>query len=243
MKMRQWFAIACGFALIAGATGASGQAGSNAAASDLDGLVKVKSNRLDQVYLRPGADFRRYTKVMLNPTQVTFDKNWLTDLNNRNSRIAVLQGTSVADADRIAEEARSDLRDVFADAFRSSGYEIVATPGPDVLGLSLRVIDLHINAPKTVTEALPSRVYTSDAGHATLALEVRDSTTGALLGRFVDRRTAGYRGGPRRPSVRITTTASNQFDFESLFGLWARSCIDELRVQSPVAMNVPAQKN
>jgi hypothetical protein len=241
MKMCQWFAIACGVALIAGAAGASGQAGSNAAASDLDGLVKVQSNRLDQVYLRPGADFRRYTKVILNPTQITFDKNWLMDLNNH--PIAVLQGTTVADAERIAEEVRSSLRDVFADAFRGAGYEIVAAPGADVLGLSLRVIDLHINAPKTVTQALPSRVYTSDAGHATLALEVRDSTTGTLLGRFVDRRTAGYRGGARRPSVRITMPASNQFDFESLFGLWARSCIDELRVQSPVAMNVPAQKN
>jgi hypothetical protein len=239
MKIRQWFAIACGVALIAGATGASGQAGSAAAASDLDGLVKVKSNRLDQVYLRPGADFRRYTKIMLTPTQVTFDKSWLTDLNSRNSRIAVLQGTTVADAERIAEDVRSGLRDGFANAFRNAGYEIVSAPGADVLGLSVRVIDLYINAPATVTQALPSRVYTKDAGHATLALEVRDSTTGALLERVVDRRTAGYRGGPR--SFRITTTASNQIDFESLFDVWARSCIDELKAQSPVAMNVPAQ--
>jgi hypothetical protein len=101
------------------------------------------------------------------------------------------------------------------------------------------VFDLYINAPKTVTQALPSRVYTYDAGHATLALEVRDSATGTLLGRVVDYRTAGYRGGPR--SMRITTTASNQFDFESMFDVWATSCIDELKAQSPLAVNVPAQ--
>jgi hypothetical protein len=239
MKIRQWFAIACGVALIGGATGASGQAGGDAAATDLDGLIKVKSNRLDQVYLRPSADFRRYTKVMLSPTQVTFAKNWLAELNSRNSRIAVLQGTTAEDADRIAQDVRSGLRNAFTETFRRAGYEVVSAPGPDVLGLSVRVFDLYINAPKTVTQALPSRVYTYDAGHATLALEVRDSATGTLLGRVVDYRTAGYRGGPR--SMRITTTASNQFDFESMFDVWATSCIDELKAQSPLAVNVPAQ--
>jgi hypothetical protein len=237
MRIRQWFAIACGVALIAGATVARGQTNSGAASNNLDGLVEIKSKQFDKVYVRPGADFRGYTKVMLDPTQVTFAKNWITDMNHH--RIAVLQGTTVADADRIAEDVRSSLRNVFSDVFRSAGYEIVAAPGADVLGFSLRVIDLYINAPKTVTQALPSRVYTQDAGQATLALEIRDSTTGALLGRFVDRHVAGYRGGPR--AVRITTTTSNQFDFESLFGVWARNCIDELKAQTPVAMSVPAQ--
>jgi Protein of unknown function (DUF3313) len=164
--------------------------------------------------------------------------NTLKDLNEH--RIAVLQGTTVANADRIAGEMRSGLRDTFANTFRNAGYEIVAAPGADVLGVSLRVFDLYINAPATVTQALPSRVYTHDAGEATLPLEVRDSTTGALLGRIVDHRIAGNRGGPR--SLRITTTASNQFDFESLFNVWARYCIDELKAQSPVAMNAPAQR-
>src|SRR5664279_311742 len=105
MRFRQWFAMACGVALVAGTTAAHGQAASDAASNDRDGLVEVKSKRLDHVYLRPGADFRGYTKVMLDPTQVTFASNWLTDLNNR--RIAVLQGTTAADADRIADQMRS----------------------------------------------------------------------------------------------------------------------------------------
>jgi hypothetical protein len=253
MRIRQWFAIACGAALIAGAAVAAaqpdssaasraqpGQAGSGAASSALDGLVEVKSQRFDHVYLRPGADFRGYAKIMLSPTQVTFAKNWLEDMNHH--RIAVLQGTTAADAERIAEGMRSGLRNVFADAFRRAGYQTVTAPGVDVLGISLRVSDLYINAPDTVIHALPSRVYTYDAGHATLELEVRDSGTGALLGRVVDRRTAGYRGGSRA-DVRITTPASNRFDFESLFGTWARYCIDELKAQLPVAMNAPAPKS
>jgi hypothetical protein len=35
--------------------------------TEWDGLVQVPSKRLDHVYLQPGADFRGYTKVMLDP--------------------------------------------------------------------------------------------------------------------------------------------------------------------------------
>src|SRR6185369_11422410 len=36
----------------------------------------------DYVYLLPGADFRAYNKVMLDPTELAFKKNWLRDYNN-----------------------------------------------------------------------------------------------------------------------------------------------------------------
>jgi hypothetical protein len=34
-----------------------------------DGLVEVKAKRLDAAFLAPGADFRPYTKLMVDPTQ------------------------------------------------------------------------------------------------------------------------------------------------------------------------------
>jgi hypothetical protein len=237
MSIRQWIAVACGVALVAGAAEVAGQAGSGAAASDVDGLVQIKSRNFDRAYLRPGADFRGYGKVMFSPAQVTFAGDWLTNMNH--NRIAVLQGTSVADADRIAESVRAGLLKVFSDVLGRAGYEIVTASGPGVLGFSLSVVDLYINAPKTVTQALPSRVYTHDAGHATLALDIRDATTGVLLARFVDRRTAGIRGDPR-PGVGVTTTVTNQFDFENLFGLWASGSVAALKAQSPVAMSMPS---
>lgn len=238
MRIRQWFAIACGVAFIAGATNAPGQAASAAPADDLDGLVQVKSKDFDRVYVRPGVDFRAYTKVTLDPTQVAFAATWLYDMNFH--RIAVLQGTTAADADRIAQDVRSGLRNAFSDQFQRAGYEIVAAPGAGVLGLSVGVVDLYINAPASVTQALPGRTYTYEAGRATLVLEVHDSATGALLARVVDRRMAGIRGGPW-PNVRITTPATNRFDFGSLFTLWAQNSVDELKSASRLAMNAPAQ--
>ncbi len=237
MKIRQWLALSCAFALSALATGACGQAAGGPASNAPEGLVRVESSQLDQVYLRPGVDFRRYTKVIFDPIPVAFDKLWLTDMNF--NKIAVLQGTSPAAAQRIAVATGASLHNVFEGAFHQAGYETVAETTPGVLQLSLSLTDLYINAPKTITQALPaSRVLTHDAGRAVLGLDVRDAVTGELLARFVDYQTAGIRA---RPSIRLTTTASNQFDFESMFGLWALRCIDELKSPSPVAMAMPAQ--
>src|SRR4029453_17133082 len=164
MNIRRWLA----FALIAPLAGGN----FNAAAADPrpDGLVQVSSKRLDEVYLRPESDFRRYTKVMLLPWQVAFAKNWLKDMNDH--RIAVLQGTSPQDAENIAQEMGAGLEKAFARAFQNSGYEIVATPAPDVLSVSVRLGDVYVNAPDSVTLALPSRVYTTAAGRATLSFEI-----------------------------------------------------------------------
>lgn len=237
MRIRHWFVIACGAALLAGATVAAAQADTSAASSDLDGLVRVKSTRFDEVYLRPAADFRGYTRVMLNRAEVTFATNWRKDLNSQ--RIALLQTTTPEAADRIAGKMRRGLGDSFANAFKRAGYEIVAAPGANVLSLSLRVIDLSITAPDTITVSVPGRVYTFDAGAATLVLEVRDSTTKVLLGRVVDRRTAGDRGS-FRSSLLIMTPVSNRDDFGRLFDLWARSYVQSLegqKAQPPVVMN------
>jgi len=239
MNTRQWFAIVLGAALLAGTSGAIGQATRDAASIDVDGLVRVKSRQLDQVYLKPGVDFRRYSKIVFDPVQVTFAKDWMFEMNR--NKIAVLQGTTAADAERIAVDTRASLRKSFAAAFRNAGYETVAAPGTDVLGLSLGLSDLYITAPASVTQALPaSRVYTHDAGHGTLALDIRDSATGVLLARFVDRQIAGNTRGASRPSVRAATTASNQYDFENMFNLWALRCTNELKTQVPMAKAVSA---
>lgn len=63
-------------AAIASAILLAGVAAAAKPPSTWDGLVLVGSKRLDLVYLQPGADFRGYSKVMLDPTEVAFHKNW-----------------------------------------------------------------------------------------------------------------------------------------------------------------------
>jgi len=243
MRIRHGLAVACAAALLAGgASLAAAETGGSAASSDWEGLVKVKSKRLDAVYLLPGADFRGYTKVMLDPTQVAFNRNWMRDVNQR--PLDLSRRINAEDAQQIAEQARTGFGDIFARAFKDAGYEIAGAPAADVLRLSPRIVNMYINAPENLTTSLRTRVYTVDAGEATLVLEVRDSTTGALLGRAVDTRTAGDRGNFRL-SINVTSTVSNRADFESLFDTWARICVkglEELKAQSPVALAARAPK-
>src|SRR3569832_1080868 len=41
-----------------------------------DGLSLVKLKGLDAAYARPGADFTIYNKIIIDPIQVAFSKNW-----------------------------------------------------------------------------------------------------------------------------------------------------------------------
>src|SRR5690348_9532137 len=45
-------------------------------ATDADGLIRVSVSGIDEVYARPKADLSPYNKVMLDPIEVAFRKDW-----------------------------------------------------------------------------------------------------------------------------------------------------------------------
>ena len=180
-----------------------------------DGLAKVRSKNADALYLLPGADFRPYTKVQLDPTEVAFRQNWQRDYN-RTAR-GLSARIDDREASRIAEAARSGFEEIFARAFTEAGYQVVTQPGPDVLRLRTGVLNLYVTAPDQMQPGR-SRTFSAEAGEATVFIEARDSVTQALLGRAVDHRLADDNPGMR-------TRASNLADFESLFRQWARSAV------------------
>jgi len=196
--------------------------------SGWEGLVEVKSKKLDDVYLRPQADFRGYTKVMIDPTEVSFKKNWQRDQNR--DRMSLTSRVDDRDARRILDEAQQSFQRLFAEAYAKEGYEVVTTPGPDVLRLSTAIVNLDVVAPD-VMEPGRTRTYSREAGEATLVLEAKDSLSGELLGRAVDNRETTDMGPFIRNSV--TNTAA----FEQVFARWAQASADglaELKELSPV---------
>ncbi len=109
-----------------------------------------------------------------------------------------------------------------------------------MLRLRPGVIDLYIAAPDKMSSGF-SRTYTVEAGEATLVLEALDSTTGALLGRALDRRATRSTG-----RVSVTNSVTNRADFKALFKQWADICVkgfEDLRAMSPVPQDLkPGQK-
>src|SRR5215204_726443 len=87
-----------------------------------DGLVLVNSKKLDLVYLQPNADFRGYTRVMIDPTEVGFAKNWLRDHNR--SRSSISGRISEKELQSVVAEAAQIANEIFNEAWRGGGYAI-----------------------------------------------------------------------------------------------------------------------
>ncbi len=231
MKYCRWIA-----ALVMGMT--LGMALADDLPENWDGLVQVKPKKVDAAYVMPGADFRPYMKVKLDKTEVAFKKDWLKSMND--TRGSLSHRVSDEDAAKILQAAQSNFEDIFVEAFTKAGYTVVTAPASDVLRISTAVVNLYVNAPD-VMEAGRSRTYTTEAGEATLIIEVRDSMTNALMGRVLDRReTSGGVG------AQVANSVTNLSDFRLLFKQWASIAtkgLEELKEHSPVPVDLkPKQK-
>jgi hypothetical protein len=205
-------------AALAAMTLAPGFAATNPAQSD--GLAAVKSRTLDEVYLRPAVDLAGYRKVIVEPARVETVKGWRKSINQQREPSRWI---TVEDEQNLVRTAAEVMRGAVVEAFKAKGFEIVTTPGPGVLQVSPSTPDLFVYAPDTVTPTLQSQITQREAGDATLNMEIRDSASGAVVGRVSDRNTA------RQVQVfNRVTLISNQFWFDAMFSAWARNCVTEL---------------
>jgi hypothetical protein len=225
--------------LIAALAAAAAMTSSASLAADTptnwDGLTQVKSKKLDAVYLLPEADFRTYTKVILDPPESAFQKNWVRDYNRSTSTLS--GRISDKEAAEGLKKVSEGFAEVLTEEYQKGGYQIVTEPGPDVLRIRTGVVNLSVNAPD-VPQAGRVNTFSEEAGEATLVIEVRDSLTNALMGRALDRRIAGDTGTYLRNSV------TNWGDFHDLFKTWAKASVAglaTLKEMSPVNVSAIAK--
>ena len=194
-----------------------------------DGLTLVKSRQMDVVYLQPGADFTIYTKVMLDPTEVAFHKNWRRDHNSRNRGLASM--ISERDVQSAITQGVAASNDIFAEAWAKGGYAVVTEAGPDVLRVKTGIVNIRVSAPEA-NMASRSLTFAPEAGDAVFFVEARDSVSGALLGRAVDQEFAGSGLQTWR------TSSSNRADFPEIVESWAKDAVrglEELKRLPPVS--------
>ena len=221
------------FALLLLAASAPLLAQSQAAADNWEGLVRVRSEKVEFVYLAPGADFRRYTKVMLEPSEMATKEDWsLTESRGNTSfNRQADERFVIRELDRARRRFDKDL----GDAFTGAGFTIVRDRGTDVVRVRPGVFDIEVQTPDGARVTTTQRITLSEnAGRATLVVEVRDSVSNALLGRAVQRTVVGDNGEWRR------STGSNRTDFHRLFRQWAETSAEgmaELKNLSPVDVN------
>jgi hypothetical protein len=205
---------AAGLLWVAGSIGAM----SKEAPAEWDGLVKRKVKGLDLVYVRPDVEFPSYKKVMLDPVQVEFSKNWKPNSSSR----SLSQHLDAEDLQRIKDGLAGMVRDGFSKQLTKGGYEVATMANDDTIRVSAAIVDLYINAPQTMS-AGRSKTYTTEAGSMVLVMEIRDSPSGQLLARVVDRHSGSGTG-----NLQWTTSVSNRAEADRAISMWASKLVEAL---------------
>jgi hypothetical protein len=171
-----------------------------------NGLELTKNEALDAFYKKPDATLSAYRRIMLDPVEVDFRKNWTPDPRSVTSE----------ERERIRRDLAEGAREVFrTELEKKGGYTFVDTPAPDVLRVRAGLTDLYIAAPDTMS-AGRSRTYVVSAGQVTLVAELRDSESGELLALAVDRGQARNTG-----MMQWSTRASNAAEARAVLAVWA----------------------
>lgn len=175
--------------------------------ADAEGLERRPSRTVDEFQVRPGADFSVYRKLLLAPVDVSFARYWARNHRDVDAKESLRIRTALA---RLA-------RDEFTRQLqREGGYPVVTEAGADVLEVRASIVNLDVNAPEVDKPGIVHN-YVLKAGEGTLIAELRDSQTGTLLARVVDRReTREYR------DLFIANRVTNSAEARELLGNWAR---------------------
>jgi hypothetical protein len=193
-----------------------------AGAANGEGLVEVRVRGLQQYLVQPDADLARYRAIMLDPVEVSFDRRWEPRPAGR--ELTVEEKTKLrADVARVVQKE-------FISELSGGGYRIVTEPGDDVLRVRAEIRNLYLNAPD-VQRSSRTQTFTRSAGELTLVAELRDSASGALIARALDR----YED-PEDFWFQPTTSIDNNQAVGDAAESWARglrSQLDKARAVKP----------
>jgi len=186
-----------------------------------DGLTRMNNTIMDVVWAREDIDLASFDKVMFERVGVEFRAIKGGPYSGRGSTGSVSSRTRNRSEFRLDEETKALVVEEISGAFRkivtaSEAFEVVDTPGYDVLLIKVALLDVVSRVPPESVGR--TEIYLDSIGDATLLLEVRDSMSGAIFLRAVDRRAAESVSGSLSPSNRVTNAA----EVRRLGQRWAR---------------------
>lgn len=180
-----------------------------------EGMKLKVSERSTIAYKKEGVNFGEYTQVQILPSQVAFKKNWQRDYNRDQTSLS----TRIKDDDvlKIKSYVAKLFDEVFKEEFAKKGDSpLVNKAGTGTLIIKPAIINLDVNAPDVRT-ATRSKTYVTEAGQATLYLEMYDGVSGEILARIVDTEIVG-----NYSYAKWATRASNTADVKRTIRKWAK---------------------
>ena len=176
-------------------------------------LARVRNSQVDELYVAPGASLSPYNKVLIDPVDVAFERDW----KQRHPEV------DSEDAAKVRGRVSAGFSDVFAHELAKNGrYTVVYQPGPGVLRIRAAILDLDVAAPSVIAPT-NGNSYVLSLGQMTLLLELYDSRADALLARAIDRKRGRETG-----SVEIANADTNAAASRQAFTEWADTLRDAL---------------
>jgi hypothetical protein len=181
-----------------------------------DGLVRVQSKQVDTVYAARGLSLAPYKRVMLDTVELAFKLDW----QKRHPEV------SESDIARIRSQGAAVFYEIFSSAISmNGGYPLTSQPGPDVLRVTASITELDVAATPGSTGT--QRMYVVSPSDLTLLMELRDSRSGALLVRAIDREKGRSFG-----NLQVADSVSNSAEARRALEMWAgllRGALDSAR--------------
>lgn len=168
-----------------------------------DGLNRVLNSGADEAWARAGLDLSVYTKVKLESAGIEYRPG-----GESSALWSVRRSGSGPYEVTEAQKTRLEeiVREVFLEELREGQkYTVVDEPGPDVLIVRGRLLDVVSYVPPEPVGR--TDVFLNRVGEATLIVEFRDSITDAILVRSIDRRAAERPGQELQWSNPVNNTA------------------------------------
>ena len=143
---------------------------------NIEGLQQVRARNFEAAFVRPGVTFANYGKLMVDELELAFRT---PDREQNQFPLGEDQKTRF----------RAAMATVFGEELgKLKSVEVVTEPGPDVLGLHVRVQDIVARAPgRRVGAGGRAGFALETVGEMTLVLELRDSESDEVLMRVFDR--------------------------------------------------------
>jgi hypothetical protein len=192
-----------------------------------DGLHRVSHSRMQNAWAKPELSLAGYDHILPGPTLLEYRA--VRGTGGRSRTAFPLDDAQKARLERLVrEEFRAELE-------KSRHFRLADQAAPNVLLLKSALADIvsHVSAEPMGRD----KQWVAAVGEATLVLELRDSQSGEIFARVIDRRSAA-------PSVGAApnSAVSNTAEVRTIARRWARTLrkrLDELAELGDQAM--PAQ--
>lgn len=173
-------------------------------------LTKVKMDRLDEVYAKPGVDWHQYTHVLLAP------------LDMSDTEIKAPSGTHKRDVKPLTDKQKNTFDTAFQRAFtrelhEDDAFQLAARAQPNTLKIQGKLLQL---APTYIPDSRMAasgrnRVYSETAGTIKMQFDIYDAASGELLAQVTDKREATR-------MWRENNAVQNRAQVNQIMGSWAR---------------------